>query len=130
MQDVHLGVLYPAIMGIVNDNYLLCEFSGAASLATHQGDGLQAVFTSPRKRLEHIGRITADADGDENISAASVILQLPDKGIFVGVVVPDRGEPRNVIVQGKHPEALANGIGRGFAEISREMRGVRRTAPI
>ena len=83
---------------IDHDN-LLRDLRQAPPLRTDQRNRLHAVVNRPIERLHQVWRIATDAQGHNDISRTREILQLLLEDIFVGVVVPERGDPTDIIVQ-------------------------------
>ena len=81
-------------------------------------------LAGPFDGLHDVRRVAADAQHEHEVARPGIILELADEDVFVGVVVAQRGDPTDVVVERQHAEALADLVAGAFAEVGGEVRGV------
>jgi hypothetical protein len=128
--DAHVRVFDAAIMGVVDDEDVIGDFSHAATLRSNERNGAKAVFFGPLEGFDAVGGIAADAHAESDVTGLAVVLQLAEENVFIGIVIGQGGHPAHVVVEGEDAEAFVELVGGAFAKVSGEVRGVCRAAAI
>ena len=124
VRDGHLGVFRAAVVRVVHHERLIAKVRQSSSFGSDESSRDQPVLLRPSAGLHQIGRTAAHAQSQHHVAPAAVVHQLPDVDVLVGIVVPERGDPADVVVQGQHAETPADLVGRTLSQVRHEMGGV------
>jgi hypothetical protein len=130
MADGHVGVFDTAIVFGIDDDGLLGEVGEASAFGADEGNGVKLVLVGPFEGFDEVGRIAADAHGEEDIAGAREVHELFDEDLVVGVVVAEGGDPGGVVIDGHDAEAALQFVGGAFAHVGDEVGGAGSAAAV